>query len=471
MGSTNKLSAEEVVKMLRAAGLDDCVEAATANGLTGEDLCLLTDNELKTELCWSEVQVSAVRKELNKVGGGGEEPVSTAEVKVDFMNPMIPKPSDESQKRRVFKSGKAVAPVPASQAALRDFDKLTKRIRQLESEEVETRVSREGAKLNSIQQYLQTETVVLKRLQDDGAKKVKAAEAAESGYYCGKLFAMCTGQHEAKVEERKKAVEAAKEAEAGKVAQLETATKDLAATEATLREMQAKVGELRGCRDSEIALVEGLFEQGTIRDGREQEMKRAYVELAPQLHQVREYQRTYGQADELLGNAGKQVADGMQFLRRAMGVNRVDQLGNFTTPGPGGGRPGANLVMEMAKKRNIAMAEELCNHAKANVVHAKTILPSIPNINMAEIKRLNFALQVVFDNVVTDAIAGRKIQANIRQMEAFGGQIAEAQRWVRGWLGGRINQDLQRLEAETQQSKAALDAYRTQLLAAEVAKL
>jgi hypothetical protein len=61
--------------------------------------------------------------------------------------------------RRVFKSGKVVAPVPASQAALRDFDKLTKRIRELESEEVETRVSREGAKLNSIQQYLQTETV------------------------------------------------------------------------------------------------------------------------------------------------------------------------------------------------------------------------------------------------------------------------------------------------------------------------
>jgi hypothetical protein len=102
MGSTNKLSAEEVVKMLRAAGLDDCVEAATANGLTGEDLCLLTDNELKTELCWSEVQVSAVRKELNKVGGGGEEPVSTAEVKVDFMNPMIPKPSDESQKVTIY---------------------------------------------------------------------------------------------------------------------------------------------------------------------------------------------------------------------------------------------------------------------------------------------------------------------------------------------------------------------------------
>mmetsp|Transcript_9577 Transcript_9577/g.24302 ORF Transcript_9577/g.24302 Transcript_9577/m.24302 type:complete len:469 (+) Transcript_9577:88-1494(+) len=468
MGAAKHLSSEDVVAMLQAAGLTGCVEAAEANQLSGEDLRLLTDGELKEELGWSDDQVAAVRAELAKLEGDPDVS-SPADVTVDFSAPTVPQPSEDTKKFRSFTSGKAAAPVSATKASLAEFDRLTKRILELEGMHVETAVSRTGAKLVSIQQYLAAEKVVLEKLRKEGENAAKASEAAESGFYCGKLFAMCSGKHEANVQKRAEELEAAKKKEKEKIAQLEQARKDLASTDAELRAMQARVGELQGCRQSEMALVEGLFDAGTIRDDAEQQLKRAYLDLGPQLHQVREYKRTYSQADELLANAAKQVTDGMQFLQRAMGVNRMDQVGNIMSPGPGGG--GGNLMMELAKKRNIAMAEELCNHAKANVIQAKTILPAIPNIKLAEIQQLRFALQLVFDNVVSDAIAGRKIQANIRQMQEFKQTIEEGRRWVHGWLSGRIDQDLAQLEGETKQSKAALDAHRRQLLAAEVAKL
>lgn len=129
--------------------------------------------------------------------------------------------------------------------------------------------------------------VVLEKLQKDGAKKAKAAESAQSGWYCGKLFAMCTGKHEANVEERTQALEAVKAKESEKIEQLDQARRDLASTEGELRAMQAQVGELQGCRQSEMALVEGLFTAGTIKDETEQQLQRAYLELGPQLHQAR----------------------------------------------------------------------------------------------------------------------------------------------------------------------------------------
>ena len=124
----------------------------------------------------------------------------------------------------------------------------------------------------------------------------------------------------------------------------------------------------------------------------------------------------------------------------------------------------------MAKKRGVATAEELCNHAKDNVIRAKQILPAIPSINLAEIKQLNFALQVVFDNVVSDAIANRKIEANMQALGRFREQAEMAKAWVQGWLNGRIREDLARLEQESRRAQKELVDYRRSLLAKELEK-
>lgn len=69
------------------------------------------------------------------------------------------------RKFRSFTSGKAAAPVSATKASLAEFDRLTKRILELEGMHVETAVSRTGAKLVSIQQYLAAEKVSEAALQ------------------------------------------------------------------------------------------------------------------------------------------------------------------------------------------------------------------------------------------------------------------------------------------------------------------
>eukprot|EP00951_Prasinocladus_malaysianus_P014350 scaffold109093_cov34-Prasinocladus_malaysianus.AAC.1 len=145
-------------------------------------------------------------------------------------------------------------------------------------------------------------------------------------------------------------------------------------------------------------------------------------------------------------------------------------MGNFLNPGPD--RPmGANLMLELAKKRGVATAEEMCEHAKANVIAAKQLIPAMPHVNLGEVKRLNFAMQLIFDNVVSDAIANRKIQANMQAMQEFKGQIAQGQHWVSGWLNGRIRHDLADLERREHEAKAELDRYRRELLSKELDKL
>jgi len=122
------------------------------------------------------------------------------------------------------------------------------------------------------------------------------------------------------------------------------------------------------------------------------------------------------------------------------------------------------------KKRGVSEAEEMCNHAKANVIRAKQILPAIPYIELKNIQQLNFALGIVFDNVVSDAIANRKIEANMQTVQAFKAEVLQAQRWVNSWLNGRIKSDAARLDQEARAAKQALDSYRRNLLASELAK-
>ena len=124
----------------------------------------------------------------------------------------------------------------------------------------------------------------------------------------------------------------------------------------------------------------------------------------------------------------------------------------------------------MAKKRGVAEAEQMCNHAKGNVIRAKQILPAIPNIDLKNVRQLNFAMQLVFDNVVSDAIANRKIEANMRTVQEFKAEVVRGQDWVSSWLNGRIKADAARLDQEAKNAKLALDTYRRQLLTAELAR-
>ena len=46
------------------------------------------------------------------------------------------------------------------------------------------------------------------------------------------------------------------------------------------------------------------------------------------------------------------------------------------------------------------------------------------------------------DNIVADIMAKKKIQAALRQVEAMRGDAMYAERWLEGWLNGRVKEDL-----------------------------
>ena len=97
------LSTEEVVTLLERLDLSVLAEGVRENAVTGEDLRLLTDAELQSELGWNASQISKIREGVSFMGG---EPASKnasdgpdAKV-VDFMSPFVPHPSDDFRKVR-----------------------------------------------------------------------------------------------------------------------------------------------------------------------------------------------------------------------------------------------------------------------------------------------------------------------------------------------------------------------------------
>mmetsp|Transcript_21019 Transcript_21019/g.58285 ORF Transcript_21019/g.58285 Transcript_21019/m.58285 type:complete len:351 (+) Transcript_21019:958-2010(+) len=347
------------------------------------------------------------------------------------------------------------------------------------------------------------------KLHKTAEKIGKKLEKKQEKWFPGKEIQKISGTYEGKMQELQKEFEQMKMKEDQKQADLAKAQVDLKSSTAALQQLRDKVQQLNLCRQAEAALVENLFASGELKDAGEQQLQSKYHAIGPQMQevttqanialsavssagmwanrklfgnfgslppmtheaglQVREFQNCYGQAEELLINASHQLDQGMQSLMRARRAGGMDQAGNFLNPGPQR-MVGGNMMLEMMKKRGVSEAEEMCNHAKANVIRAKQILPAIPYIELKNIQQLNFALGIVFDNVVSDAIANRKIEANMQTVQAFKAEVLQAQRWVNSWLNGRIKSDAARLDQEARAAKQALDSYRRNLLASELAK-
>ena len=100
MGVSN-LSTEEVVSLLERLDLSVLAAGVKENAVTGEDLRLLTDEELESELGWNASQISKVREGVSSMEG---EPAAKnadgPDTKVDFMSPFVPHPSDDFRKVR-----------------------------------------------------------------------------------------------------------------------------------------------------------------------------------------------------------------------------------------------------------------------------------------------------------------------------------------------------------------------------------
>ena len=70
----------------------------------------------------------------------------------------------------------------------------------------------------------------------------------------------------------------------------------------------------------------------------------------------------------------------------------------------------------------------------------------------------------MFDSIVSDMVAKKKIQAALRQVQSMKQDALHAERWLEAWLSGRVREDLQATEQLYAAKKAELDAYRRDLM-------
>ncbi len=60
--------------------------------------------------------------------------------------------------------------------------------------------------------------------------------------------------------------------------------------------------------------------------------------------------------------------------------------------------------------------------------------------------------------------ARRSIQEAMQKLQSMLNDVTYVERWLQGWLSGRIDQDLARLEQSYAAKKSELDGYRRSLL-------
>ena len=89
------LTPTELVAILERIGLQPLVASVEENEVSGEDLALLTDDELKEELGWTDEQITAVRDEISRLESESSTDNTPEPEPTDFSSPFIPHPSDD----------------------------------------------------------------------------------------------------------------------------------------------------------------------------------------------------------------------------------------------------------------------------------------------------------------------------------------------------------------------------------------
>ncbi|KAG1666773.1 hypothetical protein FOA52_004609 [Chlamydomonas sp. UWO 241] len=509
----------EVCDYLQRIGLADLIPTFSKNEVVGEDLISLTDSELKADLDITRLQARRIKRYLDNGGASytaseastaehfprlrrcraqlaryqqptrtlsSPPPTSTtsacrAEASAASRSPWLGCRCRSSQRR--FSRGPRPAvgvpvlmqPVQPAQVAtcdpatVKQYHEMTNLIAKLEREQVAVRAPSVRAACDSLAKNIEGQNAKLQELLKAQAKtQAYANELAEGNWRPGKFIFKIVGKEEEKLNSAQAdAMEAdRKVAAVGKM--LEGLHTQHTAKCDELNHLVAQTLRLNQAKAWETAILPQIF-GGVNGDARENELERECDSIAPSLATARQYMASYSSAYELIRAAKRDLEQSAELLSHAVRMANADVALNFVGPGrrrgPMRSSP-ANVMVDVIKRKQSRQGSQLANKACAELVKVYSIIPDIPRIKLQQVKSLQgmMLMDIVFDNIVTDMIVRQKIIQALKLVEEIKVDTTYAERWVEGWLTGRVRPDLQGWEQKHAVTKASLDNHRRNLM-------
>ncbi|KAG2492572.1 hypothetical protein HYH03_009233 [Edaphochlamys debaryana] len=501
MPNVDKWTNADVVAFLRTSGMEGLVEKFEEHEVTGIDILLLDEEELRSMLQITRLQAVKVKKlaeAANINDDADDEAVEAAAQQLEAVSldtggeiPHISaNPDDlgtveeqaEIQRAVSIRVHAAPAPamgqpaapaLPAGTAALQLDEGTVHRyqtsmhsIMTLEGEGVAQALPAARTRLDVARKQLKMQEEKFESLRSEEAKRSqKLAELQEGKWYPGK-YLFGKAKREAKLERNTQKAEGVSAKVRAVGAALEELHVRVGRETKTVNDLVAKCAQLDEAKAFCAALLQSAFAGGAVGDARENALETEVGMLGPKLEEVRRYKTVYAQAHEHIKGAKQALAQAADLLQRASGLATVDVMSNVFRPMPMRNSMGGVMV-DVIKRQQWGQGLQLCRVAADMAIRARSMVPDMPRVKVEKLQQLRMGfgmMDVVFDNIISDMIAARKIRDALAKVRDCLEDVAEGERWLRGWLQNRIDQDLRGLEAQLATRRSELHAHRTHLL-------
>ncbi|KAG2446355.1 hypothetical protein HXX76_000942 [Chlamydomonas incerta] len=540
MDSPDKWTTEQVVAFLKQNGLEPITPVFEENEVTGLDLMLLTEGELKHMLGITNLQAAKVKSLVNALApkpepvegepepmdeDGAAGPLSpketaataarAAEAETDFNAAAVPRVAESAERedhggdeeeqedlaravvtRAVSHSAPRAVPNPTVAAVtatithsqlpavlptgtanitldantVGHYQRATATISELEAEGVAQSLPAARERLKSTQQRLKLQKNKFDELVKEEETRTQKLSNLEAGkWYPGK-YLFGAKKREEKLERNKEKLHTVTTKVRAAGAELEQLHVKEAESQKAVDELVAKCKSLDEARTYVAQLLENVFLGGRVGDAAENALEVEVASLGPKLAEMRRYKTVYGQAYELMRGASKALGQGIQLLEAASRMATVDVVGSAMRGPRGQFRPTMGSVMvDMVKRSQMRQGIQLCKQAGDLSVKARQMIPDMPRVQVEKLKRLQMGfglMDVVFDNMISDMIVAAKIRRMLGEARSVLSDVAYGERWLQGWIKGRIDADLRSTEALLATRRQQLHAHRAGLLGA-----
>jgi hypothetical protein len=447
--------------MLTDLQLEHLVKTFRESGINGRDLQETDEQELQDCLGLNVLQARKIKKQVDAISGGAVMAHASVPTHVSVPHPVTPPRPLVTWQTQPVPAGKASKVDPVK---LQEYGSITKRINQLQSEQVEQAVGGYAAQVQGLQQTLQA---YQRQLQEDQAKAAKKAEKlqdmSEGTWYPGKHLRGKGHHHEKQQLAEQAAAETASATKqtAAQVAQLQG---QVATQTRALHDARAKVAELHGLRAAEEKLLQEVFAGRTAAsDDREDNLEAQLAALVPRLQERQQALSNVLVGSRAMEAATQQLQGAKEEMQRAFGLSGLDMANDFFRPGIGPGGLGG-LAADVAKRRRMETAQQLTTAAAANIQKARSVLPQLPGIDQANLSGLNKMWgDVVFDNIFSDMRMRQRIRENMARIDAMAMQANHSMRWAQGVVT-QIQGEVSGLQTQQATVAAELHSYRLHLL-------
>lgn len=503
--SIEKWTTQEVVSFLTASGLGAISDRFSENEVTGLDLLLLTEDELKKMLGISKLQAAKVKLALaspeakEAAAASDQAALDTAAqlsaLRVDNSHavPAVAVDAEDNAEvmgaelhsatsltyRRAAPAAPAAAAapgaplLPAGTHNLQLDDQTVARyttccdtVARYESEGVPVKLPAARTKLDQLTKRFAVQKEQVDKLEEAEDKQEKKVAKLEAGkWYPGKYLSGAK-RRDAKMTRNKDKLDEASNKLRAEGIMLDKLHHQVAQATQDLGELTAKSIELGEAREFCASLLEHAFAGNAVGDGRENTLEREVASLGPKLEECRRYKTVYSQAFELMVSARKCLDQATKVLRTASGLAGVDIAQNFFKPQGFRNTPGGAMV-DIIKRQQMRAGAALARQGADAAIKARQLIPDMPRVQVEKLQQMRVGLglfDVVFDNMISDMMAAAKIRNMLNTVESCKDDVRYAEQWLHGWITGRIDQDLRGYEAQLSSKRKELHAVRAELL-------